>query len=522
MRVLTSEELGATIASIRDGATVAISGAGGGLLEPESVFQHFERSFLENGRPRRLTLVHALGMGDRSTTGTNRFAHEGMVGRVIGGHWIWSPRMLRLAQQNKIEAYCLPSGAITNLFREIGAKRPGLFTHVGLGTFVDPRNGGGRCNEATKEEIVELLQIDGKDVLRYRPFPIDVSVIRGTFADAIGNISAAEEPADLDSYSIALAAKSSGGIVIAQVREMVQVGRLRPREVSAPGNLIDFVFVDPEQRQTYHGPYDLALAGLAPRETPTLLEGATDLVRQIVARRGADELIKGATVNFGYGMSAGVAEHIVRSGRSGDYWFTIEQGIHGGDPLTGDLFGIAANPVAILSASEQFDLYSGGGLDLTFLGLAEMDKAGNVNVSHFGGQISGPGGFIDISQGARKVVFCGSFDAKGAKFALSAGILSILKHGQVAKLVDQVAGVTFSGREALTRGQSVRYITERAVFELTPQGVELIEFAPGVDLRRDVLDRMGFAPIVRDPAPMNPAHFAPVQAGEIGAVQSPS
>jgi acyl CoA:acetate/3-ketoacid CoA transferase len=253
-----------------------------------------------------------------------------------------------------------------------------------------------------------------------------------------------------------------------------------------------------------------------------LLEGATDLVRQIVARRGADELIKGATVNFGYGMSAGVAEHIVRSGRSGDYWFTIEQGIHGGDPLTGDLFGIAANPVAILSASEQFDLYSGGGLDLTFLGLAEMDKAGNVNVSHFGGQISGPGGFIDISQGARKVVFCGSFDAKGAKFALSAGILSILKHGQVAKLVDQVAGVTFSGREALTRGQSVRYITERAVFELTPQGVELIEFAPGVDLRRDVLDRMGFAPIVRDPAPMNPAHFAPVQAGEIGAVQSPS
>ncbi len=218
----------------------------------------------------------------------------------------------------------------------------------------------------------------------------------------------------------------------------------------------------------------------------------------------------------------GVAEHIVRAGESGDYWFTIEQGLHGGDLLTGDLFGIAANPVAILSASEQFDLYSGGGLDQTFLGLAEMDKAGNVNVSHFGGQISGPGGFIDISQGAKKVVFCGSFDAKGAKIALRDGQLDIVSHGQVAKLVDQVAGITFSGREAVTRGQSVRYITERAVFELTPEGVELIEYAPGIDLRRDVLERMAFAPVVRNPVLMDGAHFAPIEAADIGAVEVPA
>src|SRR4051794_20870032 len=208
MRVLTPDELIAAIAAIRDGATVAISGAGGGLLEPESVFQRFESCFLASGRPRGLTLVHALGMGNRSDTGTNRFAYEGMVKRVIGGHWIWSPRMLRLAQQNKIEAYCLPSGAITSLFREIGSKRPGLFTHVGLGTFVDPRLGGGRCNGVTTEEIVELMEIDGKEVLRYRPFPVDVAIVRGTFADEFGNISAVEEPADLDSYAIALAAKN--------------------------------------------------------------------------------------------------------------------------------------------------------------------------------------------------------------------------------------------------------------------------------------------------------------------------
>jgi propionate CoA-transferase len=520
MRVLTSEELSATIAKIKDGATVAISGAGGGLLEPEAIFQHFENSFLDRGAPRNLTLVHALGMGNRIDTGTNRFAYEGMVKRVIGGHWIWSPRMLRLAQQNKIEAYCLPSGAITNLFREIGAKRPGFFTHVGLGTFVDPRLGGGRCNEVTKEEIVELMQIDGQEVLRYRPFPVDVAIVRGTYADASGNISAEEEPADLDSYAIALAGKNSGGIVIAQVRETVPKGRIRPREVSIPGNLIDYVYVSPDQAQTYHGGYDLALAGLGSSEQPSALEGISDVIRQIVARRGSKELIRGATINFGYGMSAGVAEHIVRTGTSDEFWFTIEQGIHGGQLLTGDMFGIAANPAAILSASEQFDLYSGGGLDQTFLGLAEMDKAGNVNVSHFGGQISGPGGFIDISQGAKNVVFCGSFDAKGSKVELLDHELSIVRHGQIVKLVDAVAGITFSGAEAVKRGQTVRYITERSVFALTPDGVELTEYAPGIDLRRDILERMQFAPIVRNPTLMDRALFAPVHAEDLGPVET--
>lgn len=518
MKLLDSNGLRDVIEGIRKGATVAISGAGGGLLEPEAILRHFEEAYLGSGSPADLTLVHALGMGNRVDKGTNRFAHEGMVKRVIGGHWIWSPKMLRMAQENKIEAYCLPSGVITNLFREIGAKRPGLFTHVGLGTFVDPRLGGGRCNERTTDEVVELMEIDGKEVLRYRPFPVDVAVVRGTYSDELGNISASEEPADLDSYSIALAAKNNGGIVIAQVREVVSKGELRPREVSIPGNLVDYVFVEPEQAQTYHGAYDLALAGLGPREVPIEMQGTQDVVRQVVARRGAVELIKGATVNFGFGMSAGVAELVVRAGEGADYWFTIEQGIHGGDLLTGDLFGIAANPVAILSASEQFDLYSGGGLDQTFLGLAEMDKAGNVNVSHFGGQISGPGGFIDISQGAKNVVFCGSFDAKGGRVSLADGKLKIDQHGQIPKLVDAVAGITFSGAEAIKRGQTVHYITERAVFKLTEEGVELIEYAPGVDIQRDILDKMNFKPIVRNPVEMDKAHFAPVVPSEIGEI----
>jgi acyl CoA:acetate/3-ketoacid CoA transferase len=206
-------------------------------------------------------------------------------------------------------------------------------------------------------------------------------------------------------------------------------------------------------------------------------------------------------------MSAGVAEEIVRLGKARNFWFTIEQGIHGGQLLTGDLFGIAANPMAILSSSDQFDFYSGGGLDQTFLGLAELDRHGNVNVSHFGGQVSGPGGFIDISQAARKVVFCGSFDAKGTRLSLADSKLKIDRHGEIKKLVDVVAGVTFSGGEALRRGQEVVYLTERAVFRLTDDGVELIEVAPGVDIKSDILDRMGFTPIVRQPKIMEERLF---------------
>ncbi|KAA9010034.1 acyl CoA:acetate/3-ketoacid CoA transferase [Histidinibacterium aquaticum] len=502
MKTVNNAALRDLVSNLPDGATVAISGAGGGLLEPDEAFKAFEDAFHDAGRPRGLTLVHALGMGDRKEKGVNRFAYEGMVRRVIGGHWVWSPRMLDLAQRDRIEAYCLPSGVLTHLFREIGAKRPGLFTHVGLGTFCDPRLQGGRCNTAAQEPIVELMEIDGKDVLRYLPFKVDVAVIRGTAVDANGNITARDEPADLDSYAIALAAKASGGIVIAQVRDQVEVGDIRPREVTVPGKLVDYVLPAPEQTQTYHGPYSPALAGLSDGSEQFQTMPEHHLVRRIVAERAAQELVPGATINFGFGMSAGVAEIVARRGERSNYWFTIEQGIHGGQLLTGDLFGIAAHPAAILSSAQQFDLYSGGLLDQTYLGLAEMDAHGSVNVSHFGGQVSGPGGFIDISQGAQRIVFCGSFDAKGARVSVENDKLRIDRHGEVQKLVPEVGGVTFSGAEAIRRGQRVTYITERAVFELTPEGVELTELAPGIDLKADVLDRMGFTPIVHDPVRM--------------------
>ncbi|HSW16467.1 MAG TPA: CoA-transferase [Ramlibacter sp.] len=481
-------------ALIRDGATVAVTGSGGGLVEPDSVFEAVERRFLNGDGAAGLTLVHSLGLGDRNERGTNRFAHDGMVRRVIGGHWTWSPRMQALARDNRLQAYALPGGVIAHLLREIGAGRPGLITHVGLGTFVDPRLGGGRMNEAAQDELVELLSLDGKEFLRYKPFPVDVGIIRGSFADTDGNISLEEEPADLDAYAVALAAHNSGGKVIAQVRAVVPAGQLAPRSVAIPGALVDAVVVVPQQMQTYRGSFDPSLVGQGGAyQRPA---APTDPLKRIIARRAAQELRPGATLNFGFGASAQVASLIAERGDAADYWMTIEQGIHGGHMIDDDLFGMAHHPSVIIDSPSQFDFYSGGGLDIAFLGMAEMDGAGNVNVSKLNGNVNGPGGFIDISQNARTVVFCGTFDAKGSQVEVRGGQVHVEQHGRIRKLVREVAHITFSGQQAVRRGQRVLYVTERATFELTREGVALVEVAPGVDLQRDVLSRMDFAPVM--------------------------
>jgi acyl CoA:acetate/3-ketoacid CoA transferase len=486
----------AAAAMIRSGQTVAITGSGGGLVEPDAVFEAIERRFLASGEPADLKLVHALGLGDRAQRGTNRFAHEGMVRCVIGGHWTWSPPMQELARRNAIEAYSLPGGAITHLLREIGAGRPGLITHVGLGTFADPRLRGGRVNDAAKEDVVELLTLDGREYLRYKPFRVDVAIVRGTYADAVGNISLADEPADLDVRSVALAAHNSGGIVIAQVRETVPVGTLPPRSVAIPGALVDAVVVVPEQKQTYRNAFDPSFVSHEGKSSKRAAEG--DPIKWIIARRAALELEAGATLNFGFGASALVATLISERGERDLYWTTIEQGIHGGDMLDDDLFGIAHHPLAIVDTNIQFDFYSGGGLDIAFLGMAEMDAAGNVNVSRLNGVVNGPGGFVDITQNAKKVVFCGTFDAKQSDVRIVDGKLEVRGHGRIKKLVHEVAEVTFSGEQARRRGQKVFYVTERATFRLCEDGVELVEVAPGVDIERDVLAQMEFKPVIRN------------------------
>ncbi len=487
----------AAAAMIGDGATVAVSGNGAGMVSAEAVFEAIERRFLETGHPRDLTLVHSLGLGDRGALGTNRFAHEGMLKKVIAAHFTWSAKIQQMIREERIEAYCLPGGVVQQLMREIGAGRPGLFTHSGLGTFVDPRQDGGRCNGRSKNELVELVKVDGKEVLRYKPFPVDVAIIRGTYADTRGNVSPEEEPIDMDIHTLALAARASGGKVIAQVRQVVEPGALAARSVRVPGILVDAVVEDAGQEQFYGLGYDPAVSGGKRAHLGALAaEVPAKLERRIIARRAAMEIRRDASLNFGFGMPGGIFGVIAEQGSEEELWMSVEQGVHNGRMLDDRLFGAARNMDAIVPSIEQFDYYSGGGIDIAFLGMGEADERGNVNVSHLGGNLIGPGGFIEIAQNAKKVVFCGTFDAQGSRVEWDGARLRVAAAGRVKKFVERVERITFSGDYAREHGQEVLFVTERAVLRLGAEGVELVEVAPGMDVERDVAPYMAFRPRV--------------------------
>ena len=484
-------------ALVPDNATIGLIGGGGGLLEASLLHEQMEKRFLETGKPEGLTCVHALGIGDRETRGMNRFAHQGMVRKVIGGHWVWSPSMQQLALENKIEAYVLPGGVIMQLMRETAAKRPGLITHVGLGTFVDPLQDGGRMNEAAVDPLVERITIEGKDYLRYLPIPIDVAILKGSCADEEGNISLDEEPANLDIYAMAAAAHNSGGKVIFQVRKKVAAGSIPARSVRIPSAIVDAVVVDPEQRQSYELIYDPSISGERRNETlkPDYPEFS---LRLVIARRAYEELKKGTVINYGFGIPDQVAAIVAAEEQQNSFYQTIEHGTYGGNLLSGNLFGFARNPTCMIDAPSQFDFYSGGGLDTAFLGFGQIDFEGNVNVSKLAGVIVGPGGFIDIAQNARKVVFCGTFDTKGTEIKTGHGRLELIKTGKVCKFVEAVDQITFSGKQALFQGQEVLYVTERAVFRLRKEGLELVEIAPGVEMESDVINQMKFKPLISE------------------------
>ena len=504
-------DLEAAAALVPDGATVALMGGGGGLMEATALFQAIERRFLSQGHPRDLSVVHALGIGDKKSLGMNCFAHDGMVRKVIGGHWVWSPRMQQLARDERIEAYILPGGVSSQLLREIGAGRPGLITHVGLGTVCDPRHGGGRMNASGRDELAEVIEIAGREYLRYKPYRVDVALVRASASDEDGNISFEHEAANLDAQALALAARASRGRVIVQVRERLPRGALKAREVRIPAAWVDAIVVDPEQRSSYAIPFDARLSGEltgAARYAEAEPVDEPFGERQAVARRAACELFDGAVVNYGVGIPDAVARLVVRRGELDRIHQTIEHGSYGGTLLDGELFGYAQNASAMLDAPTQFDFYGGGGLDLAFLGFGEFDAVGCVNVSRLGGLAVGPGGFIDIAQNARKVVFCGTLAAKGVRLATGDGQLRVLAQGSVRKAVRAVEQITFSGPHGLERGQEVLYLTERASFRLVPGGVELFELAPGVDLERDVLAQMDFTPrLAAEVSRMPAAHF---------------
>jgi len=496
------------VGRIADGAIVALTGSGGGVLEPDVLLSALEERFLREGHPRDLTVLHAFGLGDRDRRGTNAFAHEGLTRRVIGGHWTWSPRMMELAARDAIEAYVWPAGAISLLLREVGARRPGLITRTGLHTFVDPRQGGGRANGAARDELVRLLELDGREYLHYRPMPVHVGLIRGTEVDPLGNIGCTDEPAVLDVLAVAQAARASGGVVLAQVKRATATP-LPPHDVAVPGPLVDLVVVAPGQWQTYAAEFDPSLVNSVRDRSPA--PALPDPVRAAIARRAALEIPAGATVNVGFGVAAEVVDVLAEQDRLDEVTLAIEQGLFNGIPESGALFGVAHGPTARLPSTSQFELFAMGLLDTCCLGMAQLDATGSVNVSRFGAQIIGPGGFIDISQYARKAVFCGTFTAKGLRADVREGGLRIVREGTIHKLVAAVEEVTYAGPFARAEGREAVYVTERAVFRLTDAGVTLVEVADGVSIERDILPHMDFTPVIGDVRPMPPEVFRPVK-----------
>jgi len=501
------------IAIIRDGDTLCVSGFVG-IGTPDELILALERRFLKERHPSGLTLVFAAAPGDGKERGLNRLAHEGLLKRVIGGHWSLVPKLCDLALNNEIEAYNLPLGCISELYREIAARRPGTISKVGLRTFVDPRNQGGKINSATTEDLVEVMLIDGEEWLRYKTFPINVAFIRGTTSDPNGNITMEREALTLDNLSAAMAAKNSRGFVLAQVERIAAADSLNPREVQIPGILVDcVVLAQPTNHlQTYRTQYNHAFSGRQ-RVPLDRIEPMEFDERKIIARRCAFELPLGGVVNLGIGMPEGVAEVAAEERILKYLTLTAEPGIVGGIPQGGLDFGAALNPEAVIHQNQQFDFYDGGGLDLACLGMAEADDEGNVNVSRFGRRLAGAGGFINISQNAKKLVFAGTFTAGGLNVELADGALRIASEGQSQKFVQKVEQTTFSGTYAAEAGQPVFYVTERCVFRRTSAGMELSEIAPGIDIEKDILRHMSFKPIVNDPATMNPLIFRPEPMG---------
>jgi propionate CoA-transferase len=495
------------IALIQHGDVVAVSGYGTNGV-PEKLLAGLESRFTETDDPTDLTLMFAGGIGDGKERGLNRLGHERLLKRVIGGHFGLIPKIEKLARENAIEAYNFPEGVITHLYRNIAAGKGGALSRIGLETFVDPRLEGAKVNEAAKDDLVELLTLNGEETLYFSGPPINIALIRGTTADAEGNISLERESLSLEILSLAMAARNSGGIVICQVERLAQLNSIDARHVRVPGFMVDcIVLAEPEfHMQNFGEQYNPALSGEIRVPLETLSPLPLD-EKKIILRRAAMELTSQAIVNLGVGLASGIGNIANEEKISDQIMLTVDPGIYGGVPLAGDGFGASLNYIASIDHATQFDFIDGGGIDIACLGFAECDGAGNVNASRFAGRVTGCGGFINISQKSKKVVFVGTFTSGGLRTRIDDGKLQIVQEGKHRKFVDMVSQVTFSGKRAGREGHSVLYVTERCVFALREDGLELTEVAPGIDLQKDILEQLPFKPQVYDPKTMSSELF---------------
>ena len=510
VKVITALEAAALV---KDNDTLWIGGSGGGQAIPQKLIDGLEQRFVKTGSPRQLELLSTVGLGDWDNVGVSQLAKKGFVRRCVAGGLSNSPRLGELALEGELECYTWSMGIMSQLTREMAAGKPGLITQTGLHTFIDPRQEGGRQGTKRGPDLVEVMEWAGKEWLYFHGFELDVAFIRATTADTKGNLTMEHEPIFAENLSVAQAAHRRGGIVVAQVERMTEAGTLKGKDVKIPGILVDYVVVEPDAWQSYVLKYDPAYAGevrVPSAEMPVL---PLD-IRKVVARRAAMELSPNAVVNLGFGMANGIAVVAAEEGISEDVTLTVEQGLIGGIPALGNDAGSARNYDAMIDTPYQFDFYDGGGLDMAFLSFAEVDREGNVNVSKFRYGVTGPGGFTNIAQYAKKVFFLGSLTTGKAELNINSGGIEVINEGRVKKFVEQVQQITWSGSFALRRGQPARFITERAVFDLTPDGLKLIEVAEGIDIKRDVLDQIPFPIIVpENVAKMDPRLFAPEPMG---------
>lgn len=506
MKVIDSKD---AVKLIKSYSTLAVSGFAG-VSVPEKLLKELEERFLNEDNPKDITLMFAAGQGDGKEKGLNHLAHEGLIKKIIGAHFNLAPKISRLILNNKVQAYNFPQGVMCNIFRDIARKSGYTISRIGLRTFVDPRNEGGKANDVTKEDYVRLLNIDGKDALIYRNENIDFAFIKGSYSDENGNISMEREATYSEAFIIAQAVKNCGGTVIVQVSNIVKNKKIPCDKVKIPGIYVDYVVKvedDLENEQILGLRYDEHLCGqnkgdhkestdYSQKELYVMKENKVLSPRNIIGKRAFMEIEKGNIINIGIGIPEEVSKEVEKNKLNEFVTLTVEPGAIGGVPQSGMKFGSSYNPQCIIDQVSQFDFYDGGGLDLSFLGMAECDRNGNINVSRFGSKIPGCGGFIDITQNSKRCVFCGTFTASGLEISVQHGKMKVIKEGKTRKFLKHVKQITFSGSMAAESSKDIIYVTERAVFKLFSDGLHLIEIAPGIDLENDIYALMEFTPVI--------------------------